>query len=534
MTKAKLISEYENLKQEYQTLKQKNNTLQTDAMQKDLLIAQLQKMLFGSKSERFKKEEVSDIQMSLFEKIQAEELAKQLAEKENQKTNGEASKKQIITYERNAPKKKLRPTKRIPLPENLPRVKVIIEPEGKTEDMVKIGEEVTEILDIIPPVFRVIQVVRPKYTLPKQENKNEEEIKKPILIAPIPLRVIDKGIPSVRLLVYILINKFMDHLPYYRQIKIFQRIGVEIKSNTINGWISKTCVLLKPLYDAFCKHQFSKKYLQADETTIKVLRVKKNKKSKAHTGYYWVYFDPVDKHVVFIFNKGRGRKYPAEHLEGFSGNLQTDGLSIYDDFDKKEGTTLHACMAHIRRKFVDALANDKNRAQEILIIIQQLYAIERTAREHNYTAQERLTLRQEKAVPLMDNLKTYLDQYYESKEVLPQSAIGQAVRYALGRWKYMKRYLADGVVEIDNNWVENAIRPIALGRKNYLFAGSEKGAEWGAMIYTLLGSAMRHGHDPMAYLSDVLRRLPDTKLSNLHLFFPSEWTPNPENSLDLL
>ena len=292
--------------------------------------------------------------------------------------------------------------------------------------------------------------------------------------------------------------------------------------------------MLKPLYDAFCKYQFSKKYLQADETTIKVLRVKKNKKGKAHTGYYWVYFDPVDRHVVFVFGKGRGRKYPAEHLEGFSGNLQTDGLSVYDDFDKKEDTILFACMAHIRRKFVDALPNDKKRAEEILTIIQQLYAIERTARKGNYTVPQRLALRQEKAVSLMGNLKNYLDQYYESKEVLPQSAIGQAVRYALGRWKFMERYLADGVVEIDNNLVENAIRPIALGRKNYLFAGSEKGAEWGAMIYTLLGSAMRHGHDPMEYLSDVLRRLPDTKLSNLHQFFPNQWMPNPQCPLDLL
>lgn len=227
MTKAKLISEYKTLKQDYKTLKQKLDVAQTDAMQKDFLIAQLQKMLFGAKSERFEKEVASDIQMSLFEKIQAEKLAEE--------NNGKASKKQTITYERNPPKKKTRPTKRIPLPANLPRVKVVIEPEGKTDDMIKIGEEVTEILDIIPPVFRVIQVVRPKYTFPKNENKIEEEAKNSIVIAPMPLRVIDKGIPSVRLLVYILINKFLDHLPYYRQIKIFQRIGVDIKSNTING-----------------------------------------------------------------------------------------------------------------------------------------------------------------------------------------------------------------------------------------------------------------------------------------------------------
>ena len=346
-----------------------------------------------------------------------------------------------------------------------------------------------------------------------------------------PSRVIDKGIPSTRLLAYIIVGKFIQHLPYYRQIQIFRRIGVNIKSNTLNGWIEKTCVLLKPLYEAFCRHQFSKSYLQADETTIKVLKTaKKGKKAKAYKGYFWVYYDPLDHHVVFIFNPGRGRKYPAEDLKNFKGTLQTDGLSVYDAFDLLDYIILISCMAHIRRKFVDARSNDQARADHVLDLIGQLYAIEDIARTNNYNPEQRKQLRQEKAKPIMNQLKTYLQTQYESGKVLPKSAIGQAIQYALGRWKYQERYLEDGSIEIDNNWIENSIRPVAIGRKNYLFAGSEKGAQWAAIFYTLLGSALRHGHNPLDYLTDVLRRLPDTKLSELEQFFPANWIPHQHHS----
>ena len=350
-----------------------------------------------------------------------------------------------------------------------------------------------------------------------------------------PNRVIDRGIPSIRLPAYIIMSKFVDHLPYYRQIQMFKRIEVILKSNTINGWIAKTCVLLKPFYDAFYKHQFIKNYLQADESTVKVLKIKKNgKNGKAHTGYYWVYYDPIDHHVLFIFDPGRGRKYAAERLKDFKGPLQTDGLSVYDAFDKLEYIKLIACMAHIRRKFVEALANDKKRAEPILLLIQQLYEIEDYAREKKYTHRQRLKLRQEKAVPIMKKLKQELDKLHNDPQVLTSSAIGKAVRYALGRWKYQQRYLHDGKLEIDNNLVENAIRPLALGRKNRLFAGSEQGAKWGAIIYTLVGSALRHGHNPLDYLTDVLRRLPDTKMNQLHTLFPMNWEKKPEAELDLI
>jgi transposase len=398
--------------------------------------------------------------------------------------------------------------------------------------MIKIREEITEILDIIPPVFQVIRIVRPIYAHPKAK---EEVVDKAIIIADLPSRPIDKGIPSSRLLAYLLVSKFVDHLPYYRQVKMFQRIGVELKSTTINGWIAKTCVLLKPLYDAFGKQHFTKPYLQGDETIIKVLKVKKTgKKSKAHTGYYWVYYDPIDNQVLFIYDPGRGRKYPLQHLRDFKGKLQTDGLEVYNAFDQLDHITLYGCMAHVRRKFVDALKNDEARASKVLNWIGDLYDIEQTARAGNYTPAQRLELRQKEAAPIMTQLKEYLDQEYDSKQVLPKSAIGLAIQHALNQWWKIERYLTDGLVEIDNNLVENAIRPVALGRKNYLFAGSEKGAQWGAMIYTFLASAARQGHNPLEYLADILRRLPDTKTSQLHLLFPANWSPRPPSDLDLI
>ena len=494
--------------------------LKQESEYKDFVIAKLQKMLFGSSSERFSPEQLPN-QMSLFN-----EQAGQVAKTES------AAEKEEITYQRTKQQKTKKIGGRIPLPKDLPRIEIVLEPKEDTTGMVKLRDQITEILDIKPPVFQVIRIVRPIYVNPKAKS---EQVDQPIVIADLPSRPIDKGIPSARLLAYLLVSKFVDHLPYYRQVNMFKRVGVILKAKTINGWVAKVCVLLKPLYEAFCKHHFAQPYLQGDETTLKVLKVKKNGKTgKAHTGYYWVYYDPVANQVVFIFDPGRGRKYPVQHLQHFSGKLQTDGLGVYTEFDKLDTITLYACMAHIRRKFVDALKNDEQRASKVLTWIQQLYEIEEVARKEKYTPTQRLEVRQQKAAPIMAKMKTYLDEQYDSKQVLPKSAIGIAIGYALGQWKKMERYLNNGMVEIDNNLVENAIRPVAIGRKNYLFAGSEQGAKWGAMIYTFLASAARQEHNPLEYLSDVLRRLPETKTSQLHELFPANWSPRPPSKLDLI
>lgn len=536
MTPFELSERNEELERQTQQLNEENIALKESVAYKDLVIAKLQKMLFGPKSERFIAQAEASQQLNLF--CQAiETLATQEVETET------------ISYERNKPSKTPKTGKgRVALPDHLPRVDLVIEPEEDITGMIKIDEEISEILDIIPPKFQVIRVIRPIYGFPggRVPTSLEAQLtnhqlpstdpavatpRKKIVVAPMPARVIDKSIPSTRLLVFLLVSKFVDHLPYYRQVNMFKRYGIQLNTKTINGWIARCCVLLDKLYTAFCEYQFSKSYLQADETTIKVLKVKKG---GAHTGYYWVYYDPLDDQVVFIYDPGRGRKYPIEHLKNFKGKLQTDGLSVYDVFEFLEGCERIGCMAHARRKFVEALDNDKARASKVLIWIQQIYDVEQEARDKNLSAEQRKILRQEKAAPIIKQIKTYLDKLHDNPVVLPKSAIGQAVQYALNQWPYLVRYLEDGQLEIDNNLVENSIRPVAIGRKNYLFAGSPTGAKWGAIVYTLVASAIRQGINPMDYLADVLRRIPDTKPSQYHTLFPCNWKAKPTERFDIL
>jgi transposase len=483
-------------------------------------LAQLKRMIFGTKRERFIPQSPPE-QLSLAFDSEEEAAVPTL--------------KETVTYTRNKPQKKQ--PKRQPLPPDLPRIDVIIEPEEDVRGWKKIGELITEELDYVPGRFQVIRYIRPKYVPPvspamvessDSETAIEITSEKAVVIAPLPTRPIEKGIPSAGLLAHILMSKFVDHLPYYRQIQQFKRIGMTVKASTINGWVAKSCALLEVLYNKLCELHFMQHYLQADETPIKVITPEKSArrkkgKGKTHRGYFWVYHDPLGKNVVFKYDAGRGRKYPAHHLQNFAGHLQTDGLSVYDAFDTRQDITLLGCMAHVRRKFEEALGNDATRAGYVLKQIQQLYAIERSAREDELSHDQRRVLRQEHALPIMKQLKIWLQE--NMPKVLPKSAIGKAIAYALNRWKYLERYVENGKLEIDNNLVENAIRPVALGRKNYLFAGSEEGAAWAAILYSLFGSAIRHGHNPFDYLSDVLSRLPDLQVNQLEQLLPANWNP---------
>ncbi|GJL61346.1 MAG: transposase [Nitrospirales bacterium] len=471
-------------------------------------LAELKRLIFGRKSERFVPDEIASEQLNLFVQHDhegAEEKTVQQAVQAHSRT-------------------KARP-KRLKLPEDLPVVEVRIEPHpDEVKGWVKIGEEITEELDYVPGYLRINRYIRPKYARPKGEQNSDTEGKN-IFIAPLPSRVIDKGIPSAGLLTYILVSKFVDHLPYHRIIQIFKRAGMTIPASTVNGWVAKCIELLRVLYLWHKARIMECDYLMGDETKIRVLKSpnRTGKKTKAHQGYFWVYYDPGGKQTLFIYDPGRAGKYPREHLQNFKGHLQTDGYSVYDAFDQTEYITLVGCMAHIRRKFEHALGNDKQRATHVLTAMQALYAIERKAKEENYSYDQRLALRQQEAQPIMDKLKVWLLENRD--QVLPKSSIGQAINYACNRWKYMERYLEDGKLEIDNNLVENAIRPVAIGRKNYLFAGSPKGAEWAAIIYSLVSSAANCGHNPSEYLKDILLRLPDQPLSYLDELLPPNWEP---------
>ncbi len=485
-----------------------NQQLNAALSQVQAELAELKRLVFGRKSERFVADEPPAEQLNLFV----------------QHDHEGAEEKTVLQAVQAHSRVKSKP-KRIKLPDDLPVVAVCIEPHpDEIKGWVKIGEEITEELDYMPGYLRINRYIRPRYARPKKEQTPDTEGNN-IFIAPLPSRVIDKGIPSAGLLTYLMVSKFIDHLPYHRTLQIFKRSKIDIPASTVNGWIAKCVELLEPLYLYHQARMMECAYLMADETKIRVLKSphRANKKSKAHQGYFWVYYDPGGKQTLFIYDPGRAGKYPREHLRSFKGYLQTDGYSVYEAFEQKDGVNLVACMAHIRRKFEHALDNDKERATHVLKAMQSLYAIERKAREEGYNPEQRLTLRLQKAQPIMDELKAWL---LENRDkVLPKSKIGEAINYACNRWKYMERYLEDGKLEIDNNLVENAIRPVAIGRKNYLFAGSPEGAKWAAIIYSLLSSAANCGHNPSEYLKDVLLRLPDQPLNYMDELLPVNWAP---------
>jgi hypothetical protein len=286
--------------------------------------------------------------------------------------------------------------------------------------------------------------------------------------------------------------------------------------------------LLEKLYQVKRQLVLTGDYLMADETTIKVLD--RAKKETSHLGYHWIYMDPVKRLVLFDYCPGRGHKWPKELLKNFKGYLQTDGWQAYDQFETGAypDITCLACMAHARRYFYDAQNNDPERAKQALVLFQELYEVEREARENRLSHAQRLALRQEKSLPVLKKIKEWLQA--NLSDVTPQSPIGKAITYSLGRWNKLTGYTLDGKLEIDNNLAENAIRPIALGRKNYLFAGSHEGARRAAMLYSFLASCKQHHVNPREWLIDVFTRIKDQPEDQFQELLPHRWQPKIETA----
>lgn len=475
-------------KQDYEKLLWENENLKQQ-------LAELKRMIFGSKSERFvSNEEQGASQLSIFgegdvpvPKVETEE----------------------VTYQRTKKEKKKKPV-RMKIPAHLPRVTEIIEPKDKEEGSQKIGEEITEILEINPQKVYVRQIVRPKYAKANKEG---------VIIAEMPSLPIPKGNAGASMLAYIMVSKFVDHLPFYRQIQIIKRLKLELNGSTLNGWFNSTAELLEPLYNVLIKEVLEGDYLQADESPIGVQD--SHKKGALHTGYQWVYRNPIKRLVLFKYHRGRERKAPEAVLKTFSGTLQTDGYIAYQNMETNGEITHLACMAHARRYFEKALANDKARAEAMLLMMQKLYAIERKARENNTKTIVLERYRRVFAKPVLDEMQEWLIK--NNAEVLPQSAIGKAISYTINLWSKLKAYIHDGRHEIDNNLIENAIRPLALGRKNYLFAGSHKAAGHAAMMYSFFATCKINEVEPLAWLTDVLERIPDHKANKLSELLPQNW-----------
>jgi transposase len=454
-------------------------------------LATIKRMLFGQKRERFIPND--DQQLSIFAPQQ-----ETLVEPEPQK--------QIV--ERNKPKKKGKAV-RMELPSSLPRKEEVIEPADLPQQARKIGQEVTEVLEIEPAKVSVRRIVRPKYALPFDQG---------VVIAPLPDDLpLPRANAAASTLAHISVAKFVDHLPWYRINKQLKRSKLFLAESTLQGWFKQSCELLTPLYEALRKQVSTCSYLQMDESPIKVLD--KDKPGATHQGYMWVVYAPELRLVLFEYAPSRAGKVAAGLLEGFKGTLQTDGYSGYDRFEQQQDLLLVACMAHIRRKFDQALDNDRQRASHVLKQIGLLYQIEQRARQEHMTAEQRQALRDKEAAPIFTDLHQWLDKQYDL--LTPKSSIAKAVSYALQMFPRMENYLKDGQIEIDNNPIENTIRPLALGRKNYLFAGNHQAAQRNALMYSLMGSCLQNNADPYHWLTNTLQKINNTKVNELNKLLPN-------------
>lgn len=492
-------ADYKSLYEQSQT---HNSTLQLQVFELTRQLDQLKKMIFGSRHERFVPSQANPSQLGL--DMEMATVQSPVIVKEKQ-----------ITYTRTELSQSVSHPGRMKLPESLRREEIIIEP---TEDITGhrlMGSEVTEVLDYEPGELFVKKYVRHKYSGPGNEG---------VLIGELPARPIDKLMAGEGLLAQIVIDKYVDHLPLYRQMQRFERNGLKLPYSTLTDWVSSTCTLIEPLFEALKKEVLKGDYLHVDETPIKVMD--KDKQGTTHRGYYWVYQNSRDKIVFFDYQQGRGREGPEGILEHFQGYLQTDGYAAYDSFEKREGITLINCMAHARRMFTEALNNDEERASHALSEIQKLYAIERSCKEEELDTENARIRRQEQSTPILIDLSKWMKEQYT--RVTPKSAIGKALAYSIERWERLSLYTSDGKLNIDNNPVENSIRPIALGRKNYLFAGSHEAAKRSAMLYSLLGTAKMNSVEPYQWLKTTLCKISSHPINRIAELLPDAINYQPE------
>jgi transposase len=467
-------------------------------------LARLKSWRFGARSERMTAE-----QCELF----AETLAADEADLQAQLVALQATCPQPVPSE---PAAKRKP-RREPLPQHLPRVDQRVEPDNTTcecgQPMRRVGEDVSERLDIIPAQFFVQRQIRGKWACACCQLLRQE---------PAAAQVFDNALPTPGLQAHTVISRFVDHLPYYRQEQINARSGVHTPRATLASWAGQTGAQLEPLFEVHRDFVLSSRVLHGDETTVKLLDPGAG---KTRTAYMWAYargaFDPQPG-VVYDFCTGRGAKYPFEFLRGWTGTLVCDGYAGYDKALLLDDRFDAGCFAHSRRKFDELVkANASAVAAQAIQRIAWLYRVEADARD--LTAEQRLQMRQERSRLMCDELHVWLK--LERSRVPDGSGIAGAIDYSLRRWEALTRFLTDGEVPIDNNHLENQMRPWALGRKNWLFVGSELAGQRAAMIMSLLQSAKLNAADPWLYLKDVLTRLPTHLNKHIKELLPHRWKP---------
>ena len=478
-------------------------TALTEKLQFEL--ARYQRWRFGKKSEAIGAEQIALWQAELDADIEA--LKRRLDDLQQALPGKKAAEKQT--------------PRRQALPATLPRFEERLEPEstvcGCGEAMTRIGEDVAETLQMIPSRFWVQRRIRGKWACRCCET---------LVMAPVPAAPIDKAIAGTSVLANVIVAKYLDHQPLYRQEGIYARMGVAIPRSTMAGWIGRIGVQFEPLTDLLAERVTGAGGLQADETPVAVLDPGSGKTA---TGYLWAYrtlpSDPVQA-VSFDFAMSRSQAHPNRMLASFKGTLQVDGYAGYNDILSRRGVIEAGCLAHARRKFVDVFEATKSPvAKEAIARIAALYEVEHAidASAEEVSILDRQRLRQDQAGPLLKALHDWLLCSYAKAP--PRSALAKAMKYTLNRWTALTRYVEDGRLPLDTNAVENSIRPVALGRRNWLFAGSEAGGRRAAQIYSLIGSAKLNGLEPLAYLTDILERLPTARMKDLEAMLPWNWKP---------
>lgn len=480
----------------------------------------LLRKIYGSSSEKSKEQPGQQLLFELPTEAEPETAAETPAAAE------EPLKKRMGGGRRKLPPQLRRDRRVYELPESERKCSCCNEP------MQPFGEETSEQLEYIPSSVFVIEHVRIKYSCKACQEKPA--------VAPVPDKVIDKGLAGPGLLAQIAVSKFGDHQPLYRQENILERHGVNIPRSTQCAWMGQIADLLEPLWKRMAALVKESKKIHTDDTPVKVLDPGRG---KTRTARFWAYVgDEAHPETVFDYTPSRKRIGPQEFLKGFKGYLQADAYGGYDQIYAGPDVIEVACWAHARRKFVEA--QDCNpRAKEMVLLIAEMYAVEARVRPQIEAAlalpkgeraaalaraySTRLQLRQTLTVPILARIKTWLDA--RLLDTLPKSPLGEAAKYARNQWTALNRFVEDGMLEPDNNIAENALRPIALGRKNYLFMGSDEGGRRAAILYTLIRTCERHGVNAWEYLKDVLEKISTHPASRIDELLPQNWKPAKQN-----
>ncbi len=422
----------------------------------------------------------------------------------------ESAEKEIISYERKKPEKLKKQPVRLPLPDYLRREKEVIEPEGIDQNWVRIGEEITEKLEYKPGELYVHQIIRPVYVLKKELQQQREGTgidmqEKNVKIAALPLLPLPRSNAGASLLAELILSKYLYHIPFHRQIDMLRQPNFSLPASTINGWFQGGADMVRAMYYRLRELVLASDYIQVDESTVPVIN---NEKKRTVKAYLWVVRAVMENLVFFHYDKGsRAQKVVIELLHNYNGAVQTDGYEAYSIYENKKGVLLLGCWAHARRKFTEALKEDKSGAEYALNQIGMLYSVETMATDQDMDYDQRAALRGRLAYPILCAFEKWIVSYYP--KTLPKGRMNKALSYTYSLFHRLSRYHLDGRYQIDNNGIENAIRPLAIGRRNYMFCGNHDAAENAAIMYSLIGSCKANDVDPREWMTDILTRLPE-------------------------